>query len=340
MTLSVENVEFSFTKGKRILKGLNLSVDNGEIVSLLGSSGSGKTTILNIISGFLRPDSGRIIIDGKDVTDIPTRKRGVGIVFQDYALFPHMSVENNVSYGMRSRSRRDERKRIRDLLERVGLSGYERRRISGLSGGEKQRVALARTIAYEPSVILLDEPLSALDAKLREDLRRDVRRILKDMGIGSLYVTHDQIEAVSVSDRVDYLRNGRIWESGVPDKIFNSPDRIHTARFMGFQNVLGLKGRKTMDMISGQEDRIIDRFGEMPDYIGFRPESAVIGNDDQYLNIRGEVESVEFMGREHRIRIAVNGRSFVVFGRIGSGPSIGDPIDISIPLRSLVVLKR
>ncbi|MGA1821775.1 MAG: ABC transporter ATP-binding protein [Thermoplasmatota archaeon] len=322
------------------MNGLNLSVEDDEIVSLLGRSGSGKTTILNLIAGFIRPDSGRILINGKDVNNIPTRKRGIGMVFQDYALFPHMSVEGNISYGLKSASGMAMKRKVSDLLERVGLPGYERRSINELSGGEKQRVALARTIAYEPKVILLDEPLSALDAKLREDLRRDVRRILKDMGIGSLYVTHDQMEAVSVSDRVDFLRGGRIWENGTPEKIYNRPERIQTARFMGFHNILGLRGRKIGDLFDGQERKISDWFDGIPDYIGFRPESASIGRSEDDLVLRGEVETVEFRGREHRITMKAGGRTLVIFCKPGSKPQIGDRLSVSIPLSSLVVLRR
>jgi len=207
------------------LQGIDLALETGEFVSLLGPSGCGKTTALRLVAGFDQPDSGRIVVDGKDITRTPPNKRDMGMVFQAYSLFPNMTAEQNVEYGLRIRrqAKSDRRARVAELLELVGLGHATKRYPHQLSGGMQQRVALARALAIEPKVLLLDEPLSALDAKVRVQLREEIRRIQLELGITTLYVTHDQEEALSISDRVAVMWNGRIEQIGSPADMYGSP---------------------------------------------------------------------------------------------------------------------
>jgi putative spermidine/putrescine transport system ATP-binding protein len=220
------------------LHSLDLKVNSGEFVSLLGPSGCGKTTALRIIAGFERQDRGRVLIDDKDVTGVPANHRDMGMVFQAYSLFPNMTARDNVAFGLRVRrvSRAERQKRAADLLELVGLGAHGNRYPHQLSGGQQQRVALARALAIEPSVLLLDEPLSALDAKVRVQLREEIRRIQTQLGITTLYVTHDQEEALSVSDRVVVLSQGQIEQVGTPAEIYGEPRTVFVAAFIGTMN--------------------------------------------------------------------------------------------------------
>ncbi|TMR12715.1 ABC transporter ATP-binding protein, partial [Nonomuraea zeae] len=227
-------------EGARVLDLDRLSIRKGEFLSILGPSGCGKTTLLNCIAGFVRPTAGRIVIDGSDVTDRPPYRRGLGMVFQNYALFPHMTVAGNVAYGLRVRklgkAERDER--IREALRLVGLEGYAERRPAQLSGGQQQRVALARAVAIRPAVMLLDEPLSNLDAKLRREMRVELRAIQRRIGTTMVFVTHDQEEALALSDRVAVMNGGRIEHLGTPDEVYRRPATRFTAQFIGAANVL------------------------------------------------------------------------------------------------------
>src|SRR5437763_8787275 len=237
--LELENLHRDFGTVKA-LNGIEIALGEGEFLSLLGPSGCGKTTALRLVAGFDRPDQGRIVVDGKDVTRVAPNKRDMGMVFQAYSLFPNMTAAQNVEFGLkiRGKDRADRRKRVDDLLELVGLGHAGTRYPHQLSGGMQQRVALARALAIEPRVLLLDEPLSALDAKVRVQLREEIRRIQLELGITTLYVTHDQEEALSVSDHVAVMYGGRIEQMGTPAEMYNTPATPFVAEFIGTMNRL------------------------------------------------------------------------------------------------------
>jgi putative spermidine/putrescine transport system ATP-binding protein len=224
--------------------GVDLAVDEGEFFTLLGPSGSGKTTLLRLIAGFERPDAGRIELGGRDVTATPPYARDTNTVFQDYALFPHMSVADNIGYGLRVKgvSRQARRQRVERALEMVRLSGLGGRRPNQLSGGQRQRVALARAVVNEPEVLLLDEPLGALDLKLRQEMQIELKQIQKEVGITFVYVTHDQEEALTMSDRLAVVANGRIEQIGSPVEVYERPASEFVAGFIGISNVLRRDG--------------------------------------------------------------------------------------------------
>ena len=222
------------------LAGIDLAIQRGEFVVLLGPSGSGKTTLLSILGGFVEPSRGRVHLDGEDVTHLPPARRPTATVFQDYALFPHMSVLGNVAFGlaMRKVPRAERRRRAEAMLERVGLAGFGRRRVHELSGGQRQRVALARAIAVEPKLLLLDEPLGALDLALRRQMQEELVRLQKQLGTTFVHVTHDQEEAMSIADRVVLMNGGRIEDEGAPDRVYLKPSTLFAATFMGETNII------------------------------------------------------------------------------------------------------
>jgi thiamine transport system ATP-binding protein len=240
--LHIERLGVRF-EGERALDDASLDVTRGEIVTVLGPSGSGKTTLLRVVAGLQPPDQGRVLLDGEDLADVPPHRRGIGLVFQDHALFPHRDVFGNVSFGLRMRGDSPEAiaARTAELLELVGLVGLERRRVGTLSGGEQQRVALARALAPEPRVLLLDEPLGSLDRRLRDRLLDDLGRIFGELGSTAIYVTHDQTEAFTLGDRVAVMRAGRVVQVATPDELWAHPHDADTARFLGLANVDGVE---------------------------------------------------------------------------------------------------
>ena len=237
--LELKNIVKSFEVGP-VLNGISLTVQPGEFITLLGSSGCGKTTILRIIAGLETCDSGQVLLEGRDVTDEPPERRGVNMVFQSYALFPHMSVEANIGYGLKikRRSRAEIKKAVSDALALVQLPGYEKRMPTELSGGQRQRVAIARAIVNEPKVLLLDEPLGALDLQLRRQMQIELKRLQKQLGITFIYITHDQEEALNMSDRIAVMKNGVFQQIGSPSDIYDRPKNAYVARFVGSANVL------------------------------------------------------------------------------------------------------
>lgn len=264
----------------------DIQAAEGELVCLLGPSGCGKTTGLQLIAGILAPDRGSIFLGRKEITALPPWKRNIGLVFQDYALFPHMSVYENIAYGLKQQGalKTEIRNRIDELLELVELPGYQQRRPEQLSGGEKQRVALARAVAPAPALLLLDEPLSALDARLRTQLRREIRNIQKRIGLTTIYVTHDQEEALSLSDRIIVMQNGTIQQSGTPQELYNRPKNEFVARFIGNSNLVPCSAGQC----NGNE------------YYFFRPEHTTVSSfapeSAECISFHLSLKSMEYTG--------------------------------------------
>ena len=230
------------------LIGLSLELRDGELMTLLGPSGCGKTTTLKVAGGFIVPDEGQVLLDGEDITSLPPERRPTSTVFQNYALFPHMSVGENVAYGLRVRGvpKRERRLRAEEELERVGLGGYAGARVQELSGGQQQRVALARSLILNPAVLLLDEPLSSLDARLRQRMRIEIRELQHKIGITTLYVTHDREEALSISDRISIMREGRLIQTGAPEEVYFSPTDDFVRDFIGDSFPVNMNGRRVL----------------------------------------------------------------------------------------------
>lgn len=255
---------------------LDIAINKGELVTLLGPSGCGKTTALRIAAGFITPDKGDVIINEKCITKTPPYKRNIGIVFQNYALFPHLNVEENISYGLKNKKLKKPqiKEEVEFILKSLHLSGYNKRDINSLSGGEKQRVALGRSLAIKPRLLLLDEPLSALDADLRKKLRYEIKSIQREFSITTLYVTHDQEEALAVSDRVALLNTGRLQQYSTPHELYSKPANRFSGEFIGESNII------TKDN----------------DTIFFRPESLRKGHSDKGINFSGKIIQKEYLG--------------------------------------------
>ena len=240
VSLELKEIKNSFTEGEAVLDNISLEISKGEFITLLGSSGCGKTTTLRIIAGLGQPDAGSVGLDGREVTGLEPNQRDVNTVFQNYALFPHMNVAENIGYGLKLKKvpKSEIRKKVSQMLELVQLEGYEKRKPSELSGGQKQRVAIARALVNNPKVLLLDEPLGALDLQLRRAMQIELKHLQKKLGITFIYITHDQEEAINMSDRIAVMRDGRIEQIGTPDEIYNHPKTSYVATFVGNANIL------------------------------------------------------------------------------------------------------
>lgn len=285
--------------------GLSLAVAQGEVLAVLGPSGCGKTTVLRMIAGLELPDAGGVSISGQEVTRWPPEKRGMGLVFQSYALFPHLSVGANIAYGLQFRRGVDRKKRVRELLALVGLTGYERRKPHQLSAGQQQRVALARSLAPEPQVLLLDEPLSALDAALRKELRAELRTLLTKLRVTALYVTHDQEEALALADRVAVMRAGRLEQVAPPEELYNRPKTPFVAAFLGRANlwrgrVVAVDGDQAVVEVVGERFPTVRGEATAGDdvLLFFRPEWVRVGEGP----FVAEVERAEYLGDRWEVR--------------------------------------
>ncbi len=297
-------VEFD---GERILDKINLNIKDKEFVTLLGPSGCGKTTTLRIIGGFINPDSGTVMFDGKEINGLPPYKRNVNTVFQRYALFPHLNVYENIAFGLRVQKvpEKEINKRVAEMLKLVNLVGFEKRSVQRLSGGQQQRVAIARALVNHPKVLLLDEPLGALDLKLRKEMQIELKRIQQQLEITFIYVTHDQEEALTMSDTVVVMNGGVIQQIGSPVDIYNEPENAFVADFIGESNILnGLMIKDKLVEISGREFDCVDGgFGaNTPVDVVIRPEDITIVPPEQ-AKLCGVVESVIFKGVHYEMLI-------------------------------------
>jgi ABC-type Fe3+/spermidine/putrescine transport system ATPase subunit len=290
------------------VRGIDLAVGTGEFFSMLGPSGCGKTTTMRMIAGFEEPTRGTVRLDGRDVTTVPPNRRDVNMVFQSYALFPHMSVFENVAFGLRRRSVPKDRitRQVGEMLEIVDLAGREQRRPRELSGGQQQRVALARALAIEPQVLLLDEPLSALDAKVRAQLRDEIRRIQLEVGITTLFVTHDQEEALAIADRVGVMRDGRLEQLAPPVEVYARPATSFVAEFVGLSNRLPGEVRGGEVLVRGMTLPLVER--DMPGgqvVALVRPEAVTLASDAgaETGPLTGTVIAVTFLGATSRVTV-------------------------------------
>ncbi|HVF55925.1 MAG TPA: ABC transporter ATP-binding protein [Pyrinomonadaceae bacterium] len=313
---SVIGVSKSF-RGTVVLEDVSFDVAEGESLVLLGASGSGKTTILRIIAGLAQPDTGRVRLHGRDVTELPARERGVGVIFQSYALFPRMTVEQNIGYGLRIRKR--PRKEIQETVERllgvVRLEEHRRKYPSQLSGGQQQRVAIARTLAYRPEVLLFDEPFGALDAQTRLHLRREIRTLLREVNVPALFITHDQEEALELGDRIAVLNAGRLEQIGTPDEVYNRPETEYVATFLGAANLLlGVTNGGAIETgtasIPAPEETARFREGQSVKIV-FRPEDVHLSKTGALPEgcrrlTNGIIEEKHFVGAYERLTVRLD----------------------------------
>lgn len=317
-----------------VVPDLNLDVRKGELIALLGPSGCGKTTTMRAIAGLMTPHSGTIYIDGKDVTRVPANKRGIGLVFQSYALFPHLTAFENVAFGLRLRKLPESEiiSGVEKGLQTVGLSNLTGRKPAEMSGGQQQRLSLARSLVMEPKVLLLDEPLSNLDARLRLDMRTELQRVQRDTGVTMVFVTHDQSEALALADRIVLMKDGLIEQIGTPSELYNQPRTKFAADFFGFENIFKVLGNELV----GDNGSLRINFDVDVDYLAWRPGAVIMGSGAH----SGKVRGVAFAG-EHR--------EYVLEAQLGqvkaSSPAadrayhLGETVKFDLPLAGAHSLK-
>ena len=313
--ISLKNISKSFDD-EQVLKSIDLDIHDKEFVTLLGPSGCGKTTTLRIIGGFESPDEGDVIFMDKKVNDVPPYKRSVNTVFQKYALFPHLDVFENIAFGLRVGKVKEKEivERVEDMLALVNLRGFERRKVATLSGGQQQRVAIARALINNPRVLLLDEPLAALDLKLRKDMQNELKNIQKQTGITFIYVTHDQEEALSMSDTIVVMDKGRIQQIGRPEDIYNEPKNAFVADFIGESNILdGTMPADYLAKFAGHEFKCLDAGFEKNEGVDIvvRPEDVDIVEPEKGM-LRGTVTSVTFKGVHYEIIVDIGGFKWMI----------------------------
>jgi len=339
--IELKNITVTFD-GDTILDNLSLSIRDGEFVTLLGSSGCGKTTTLRIIAGFLEPDAGEVFFDSKNMNGVPAYKREVNTIFQRYALFPNYNVFENIAYGLRVRHvpEAEIKQRVSEMLTLVNLEGFEKRNIAKLSGGQQQRVAIARALVLKPKVLLLDEPLAALDLKLRKDMQNELKNIQKALGITFIFVTHDQEEALSMSDTVVVMNEGKIQQIGSPVDIYNEPENAFVADFIGESNILdGVMRADYRAFFSGKEFRCLDS-GFAPNEpvdIVVRPEDVDIVKPGDGM-VKGIVTSVTFLGVHYEIIVDIGGFKWMI--QTTDYAAEGDEVGLFIEPDAIHVMKK
>jgi putative spermidine/putrescine transport system ATP-binding protein len=347
--LDVRELEVSYGD-TLVLKRISLAVAGGEFVALLGPSGCGKTTLLRAISGFVPVSSGRVVVAGREITHEPPDKRAMAMVFQSYALWPHMTTAQNLGYGLKLRrvAKPEIARRVADILAMLKLQGFGERNVTQLSGGQRQRVALGRALAVNPEVLLLDEPLSNLDARIREDVRHEIKALQAKLGITTIHVTHDREEAMVMADRIAILDAGRIAQLGAPEEVYNRPNSPFVASFMGAGNVLALEARPTdggMQIEAGaHNDAVLVRGSRLagPVVAHFRSEAARLGPAEaagaDRLLLRGRIVQASYPGGFYRYAVAVGQNHFMVDDprRLAVGENVG----IGLPVSSLHIFSR
>ena len=354
--LSLQNLSKQFDKTQAVA-GVSLDVERGEFFGLLGPSGCGKTTTLRMIAGLEKPDSGSIAFDGRDITNLPAERRGFGMVFQNYALFPHLNVSENVAFGLRARHRPNPEvgDRVKSALELVQLPGYEKRRVDELSGGQQQRVAIARAIAIEPALLLFDEPLSNLDVTLREETRGELRELVGRLGLTAVYVTHDQEEAFALCDLISVMAGGRILQTGQPRDLYEHPAQLSVARFLGRNNLIRvmrlssskaelgefktLEGGHTIRM--PVDDKNLVPLNQ-PCILAIRPEHVLIRNsDEKHENaLPAIVSEINFAGATSSIKLNANGLILEALALEANGLSVGTQRTVVLPPERISLLKN
>ena len=339
--IELKNISVSFD-GEKILENLNLNIRDGEFITFLGPSGCGKTTTLRVIAGFLQPDGGDVFFDGKKINGVPSHKRQVNTIFQRYALFPNMSVAKNIEFGLKVKKvpKAAREKKVQEMLSLVNLKGFDNRMIDSLSGGQQQRVAIARALAVDPKVLLLDEPLGALDLKLRKDMQVELKKIQKSLGITFIYVTHDQEEALSMSDTIVVMDSGKIQQIGSPTDIYNEPQNAFVADFIGESNIVdGVMRRDKVVEFSGHVFDCLDGgFGkDEPVDVVVRPEDVDVVAPAQGM-LTGTVTGVTFMGVHYEIIVDIGGFLWMIQSTDYSG--VGDHIGLLIEPDAIHIMKK
>lgn len=337
----------------KALDDVSLDIKAGEFLSILGPSGSGKTTLLQIIGGFVRPTSGRLFFGDADVTLLPPHRRNIGVVFQNYALFPHLTVEGNIAFPLRARKvgRAECAKRVADALAIVELQGYGERAISQLSGGQKQRVALARAIVFEPRLLLMDEPLSALDKNLRESMQIELRNLHRLLGATIVYVTHDQREALTMSDRVAVMRAGRIIQVDTPKRLYARPADHFVASFVGESTLLPVRraGSRVVSMGPFRIETPVDVPAGEELFLAIQSENVIVGSPPEqqgYNGLAGTLRDVVFQGESSKMTIALDHGPLISVRRAGHHaanaalPAMGDRVRLSLHVQDTIVVPK
>ena len=339
--ITLENISVDFGS-ERVLNKISLNIKDKEFVTLLGPSGCGKTTTLRIIAGFIEPSEGKVLFDGKDMTGVPPYKRQVNTIFQRYALFPHLNVYENVAFGLRVKKFKEKEidKKVRHMLKTVNLTGFENRNVANLSGGQQQRVAIARALINEPKVLLLDEPLSALDLKLRKDMQVELKNIQRETGITFIFVTHDQEEALSMSDTVVVMDNGVIQQIGTPEDIYNEPINAFVADFIGESNIIdGVMLKDYRVLLDGVEFECVDKGFEQNEKVDvvIRPEDVDVVSPEKGM-LQATVTAVTFKGVHFEIIADVNGFKWMIQSTDIS--YVGDHIGLYIEPDAFHIMKK
>lgn len=327
---------------EKVLDGLNLDIRDKEFITLLGPSGCGKTTTLRIIAGFLDADSGEVVFENTNINGVPSYKRQVNTIFQRYALFPHLNVYENVAFGLRVKKLKESeiKEIVTEMLHLVNLDGFEKRNISTLSGGQQQRVAIARAIANKPKVLLLDEPLAALDLKLRKDMQKELRRIQRQLGITFVFVTHDQEEALTMSDRVVVMNKGKIQQIGTPQDIYNEPENAFVADFIGESNILdGIMRDDFVAEFSGHVFDCLDKGFDKNENVDVvvRPEDVDIVPVNKGM-LKGVVTSVDFLGVHYEIIVDIGGFKWMI--QTTDECFVGDNVGLFIEPDAIHIMKK